>query len=393
MADPGLSPTGLVIRTQPDLQARLEQAVDAVEPGTNLRAGPVQQLIGVISEEIALGWEALLGVYGSGFRSSAIGLALDEVIALTGAKRRAATKSRVVAKLHVAASTTLAAGIVLAVEGNPDAQFQTVEAAVNPAGIAADIEVVAEALVTGPVAAPEDKLTVIVQPVTGLTAVTNDDDAELGQDAAADPEARATQRIELPSGSRTVPSIRSAVRRVDGVLEVTVKENVTMVVDVDGRPAKSIEAIVWDGSPPPVPSNDDAIAQALYDRKPDGIQVFGVGSSGTATDDVGDEHTVAFTRATKVRVYVVAEVVLAPGTGGGWVAQAQAAVAARGALYKVGETAYASQFICALLEVPGVVAVTTLTIGTAPAPVGVSVAADYNEIIRVDSGDVDASEA
>jgi hypothetical protein len=38
-----------------------------------------------------------------------------------------------------------------------------------------------------------------------------------------------------------------------------------------------------------------------------------------------------------------------------------------------------------------VVAVTSLTIGTAPAPVGASVVASYSQIVRIDSDDVSVS--
>jgi uncharacterized phage protein gp47/JayE len=387
----GLGPSGLEIRTQAEIQELIEEKIDAIEPGVNLRAGPIQQLVDIVSEELATAWEALRGVYASQYPDGANGIALDQIAALTGTTRRAATRSRVTVSANLNPGVTLPAGSILAVDGDPDSQFQSVAAATNGGGSPADVDVVFEALSTGPVAALADTLTVIVTAVAGWNSATNPDDAEEGEDRADDVELRTTRAAQLPNGSRTIASIRSAVSRVEGIEQVTVFENVTMTTDGDGRPAKSIEAVLWDGDP--FGADDDAIAQVIWDRHPDGIEIHGVGSSGTATDDVGDEHTVAFTRATKKRVYVDTTVVLAPGTAGGWVAQAQAAIAARGAQYKVGETAYASQFICALLEVPGVVAVETLTLGTAPSPVGTSVTADYDDIIRVDSGDVTAAEA
>src|SRR5690606_21472909 len=121
------------------------------------------------------------------------------------------------------------------------------------------------------------------------------------------------------------------------------------------------------------------------DTKPAGIEAHG-STSGTATDEDGADVTVEFTRAAKLRVYVDAQVVLEPGTGGAWATDAADAVASRA--YAVGDTAYASQLICALLEVPGIVAVTSLTLGTSSGPVGSSVAADYDEIVQIASADV-----
>lgn len=387
----GLTTSGLTIRTQPEIQALLEAAVDGEFPGLNIRAGIVQQIIGVMSEELALNWEVLQALYGAAYPDSATGILLDQVAALTGTRRRAATSSRVFGTVSLNAGVTLPAGSIAAVLGAPDQQFATIVDVTNGFGVPADIDdVVFEALVTGPVSAPTGSLTVIVTPVSGWTGVTNPAAAEVGKLVATDAELREQRVIELAgAGSGTLASIRAAVARVDLVQQVTAYENAASSVDGDGRPGKSFEIVVWDGAT--LAADSDVIAQTIHDRKPAGIEVHGVGSSGTATTDDGDEVTIDFTRATALRVYVDAVVVLAPGTGGGYVALAQEAVSAKGATYDVGQTAYASQLICALLEVPGIVAVTSLTIGLIATPVTSSVVADYDEIVRINGADVDVT--
>jgi hypothetical protein len=386
----GLTEDGLEIRTQPEIQTLLEEAVDAAFPGINVRAGPVQQIIGTLSEQGAIAWETLQALYSSGSREGASGVLLDFMLALTGTLRRGATSSVVVGTVNLNAGVTLPEGSIAAVAANPDAQFKTRTAVTNPGGSAADVAVVFESLNTGPVSAPAATLTSIVTPVTGWNSVTNAAAATLGRARAEDPEARAQGLIELPRlGSRTLGSIRGEVASIDEIIEVAGYENTSLVTDGDGRPGKSVEMVVWDGDPPA--ADDDEIAQAILNKSPEGIEIYGVGSSGTAIDDTGTPVTVPFTRAEVVLFEIDAEVVLSPTVGADWEAQAKAALVARAAKYTVGQDSYASDFTCALLAVPGIVAVSALQIGTPP--VGTFVDAGYDEILRVQLSDVIVTEA
>lgn len=394
----GIGPNGLEIRTQPELQELLEQAVDGIEPGVNLRAGPVQAMIGVNSEQLALCWEALQALYASRSDSGSSGVLLDALAALTGTERREPTRSRVVATVNLAAGATLPEGAVAAVAGSPDSQFRTVEAVTNPAGIAANVDVQMESVATGPIASPAAALTVIVTAHAGWNTVTNADPADLGAEVAEDPELRTQRVIELAgAGQDSYSAIRSAVMKVIAAVveggEAQVYGNETLVTDADGRPGKSFEVVVWDGSvPPPI---DDDIAQAIWESKPAGILAHGNGEIGTAIDEDADVHLIEFTRATPLRVYVTLQVVLAPGTGAGWEDQIADALAARGDEYTVGETGYVSQLIAALIdEVGAVVAVTTITMEAGDAtPDDALVNPAYDEIIRIAVADVTVTEA
>jgi hypothetical protein len=390
----GLSDTGLEVRTQPELQELLEDAVHEVAPGLDLSQGPEHQLIGVLSEELALAWETLRALYGAPYPASAEGALLDETVALTGTRRRAATHSRVTCDVTLAAGATLPAGSIAAVENSPDSQFALVEEITNPGGAEAVVEGVFEALTAGPIAAPADELSVIVTGVTGWVSLTNPLDADLGEEVADDDELRADYATELAArGTDSYAAIRAAVARVTSVEEVIVYGNETLSTDVAGRPGKSIEVVVWDGEP--AGAVDDEIAQAIWDAKPAGISLHSATADfGTAVDEAGVEHTVSFSRASLLRVYVNLTAVLEDGTGGSWAAQVAAAIAARGATYRVGQTAYASQLVAAVIDdVDGVEAVPTLTLGTAPSPVGASVAPTIRQIVRIAAGDVDPSEA
>lgn len=384
-----LTPQGLVIKTQPEIQALLEQSLSGAFPKINIKAGPIQQVIAILSEELAIIWEQMQAIDANQDPDRASGFALDQLMALTGSVRRPASKSRVTASVTLDAGKSVPAGSIAAVQAEPDNQFVCVATVTNAALTTEDVDAVFEALNAGPIPAPAGRLTVIVTPVSGWSAITNVLDAALGQEVATDAEARLQRIRELAGGGRrTIASIRSALARVTNVLQVQVYENVTLITDGDGRPGKSIEAVIWDGGPGA--ADDDVVAQTIWNKKPEGIESFGAASdSGTAVDDEGAEHVVAFTRATSLRTYVAITAILRAGTGAGWQDDVKAAVAARDELYTVGETAYASQLVTAIIDaVPSIVAIPALTLGIAPSPVGASVVPNYYQIIGISTGDI-----
>jgi uncharacterized phage protein gp47/JayE len=387
----GLTSNGLVIRLQPELQALLEAQMIAAFPGLNVRSGPIQQLIGILSEAHAIAWETLQAVYSNGYPDGAEGVFLDQLAALTGTQRRAATKSSVVATLNLDDGVTVPAGSLAAVDGNPQAQFTLLADVTNSTGITDDFDGNFECVETGAIAAPAGTLTQIVTPVTGWNSVTNANDAELGRDRAEDPELRLTRQIELAgSGQDSYAAIRAAVSKVVGVLSVQVVGNETLTTDIDGRPGKSVEAIIWDGASV---ADDDAVSQAIWDEKAAGISAYGATDSGTAVDETGADQTVDFTRGTELLIYVSPTVILKPGTGMDWATQIQAAVNARGLEYTVGSDAYASQLTATIQELPFIEAVTDLRLGTAPSPTGFSVPTTYRQIIRIPTTNVVSVEA
>jgi Baseplate J-like protein len=377
----GLTSSGLVIRTQPELRDMIRATIAEALPGINLDEGPEQQFIEIVAEKIAENWEALQALYGAAF-GQGDGLLLDLFAAITGTARREATKSRVTATVNLNAGVTLPRGKVASVAGDPNAQFATVADVTNTSGVAANVSVVLEAVKTGPIAALAGTLTVIVTPSSGWNSITNATDAEKGRLVADDIELAAARLVELAGrGKDSYAAIRAAVSKVAGVISVTVYGNET-IGTVSGRPGKSIEVVVWDDGA----AADDDIAQAIYDTKPAGISSFGVGSSGTAKTGLQEDFTIDFTRATVLRTYVAATVVLGAGASA---AQIKQALADRSALYVVAQLSYASQLVQAILDaLSGVTAVTGLTVGTGSSPVTTLVTPTYAQIVRISTGDV-----
>lgn len=346
---PGLTPAGLEIRTQPEVQERIEAALAAALPGVNVRVGPLQQLTGIVSEEIAIVWEALQAVHSATDRASASDRALDRVGALTGTLRRPATRSTVIGTVRLAAATTLPAGALAAVRGEPDSRFRTTADAVNPAAAPADVDVELEGVETGPVAAPSGTLTVIVAPVGGWISITNALDAELGAEVEDDVTYRRRQLDELTaSGGGTVDAIRADLLRVADVRAVRVFENVLDVVSPEGMPPHSVEAVVLDGL-------DQDIAEQLWRSKPAGIETHGP-IAVVVDDSAGDPHTIRFSRPVERPVRVWLNVRVDPErfpTDG--VAQIQTRIAELGDReFGVGDDVIRSRYFCVVLDVDGV---------------------------------------
>jgi hypothetical protein len=382
-----LTGNGLDTETQPEILDAIKARLQAAFPDIDLDEGPEQQLAGILSEKVAELHELAQAVY-SGMGEDASGILLDRIAALTGTIRRAATKSLVDVKVNLDDGVTLPAGSQAHVDGNPDAVFETTEDVTNSTGGTTDIDAVMRAVETGPVQAPDNKLTEIVTSVTGWNSVNNppEGDKTIGKNAADDVELREQRRVELArGGQRTLAAVRSNVAAVDGVIDVLVKENTSMTTDGDGRPPKSIEVILWDGDP--ASADDDEVAQVIWDTKAEAIEAHGE-TSGTAEKDTGESETVAFTRVTKLEPTVTVQVVLEPGTASGWESDVEDAIRKRGDEYGVGELAHVSHIIAVVEDLDFVAYVHSWTLDG-----GSEVATAYDEIVRILSGDVTVSEA
>lgn len=219
----------------------------------------------------------------------------------------------------------------------------------------------AQALNTGPVQALAGTLNQIVTPVSGWNRVENAIDATLGSNAETDAAFR-QRRIQalLGSGSATVNAIRGALLTLTGVTQANVFENKTDVVDVDGRPPHSFEAVVQGGV-------DQDILDEIFNKKSAGIQTHGT-SSGTVTDNQGDNHTIYFSRPGNVLIYLELDLTVNVDYPVDGDAQVTNAVLAYGNSLNIGEDVIVFPSLTAsFAAIPGITDV-VIRIGSAPAP-------------------------
>ena len=377
----GLTPNGLVIRTRPELVALITMTILEAAPDLVLDpVGPEQTIIEAAATYVGEGWDTLQQLYDV-LQGRGSGLMLDLIAALTGTRRRPATRTRVLATVRLDLGATLPAGKVAAVDGKPDAMFRNVADVTRTQLADVDLPAIFEALEPGPIDVPDSSLTLIVTPSRGWLSITNADWVELGRVAADDAELVATRRVDLRSrGRNTTASIEANVRRVPGILSVTIIANETSSIDTDSRPPKCFETVIWDeGTAPNV-----EIAQAIYDRKPPGAPAYGTTTTNAKTQS-GEDFPIGFTRATVLRTYLAIEV-----AGGGASAdQISDAIVARAKLLVVAESAGADEFYQAVRNaLPTLGRVVSVKLGIAPTPTGTLVTARYSQIIRIDPDDI-----
>jgi uncharacterized phage protein gp47/JayE len=158
--------------------------------------------------------------------------------------------------------------------------------------------VMVTATAKGPTIANAGTLNQILTPISGLTNVLSTQDATLGMDVETDNAYRARMATELQvAGAGTVEAIRAKLLTVTGVTSALVYENVSLVTNSSGLPAKSFEAVVNGGS-------DADIGNTLWAVKPAGIETYG-NDSYVITDSQGIQHTMEFSRPTIVDVYLI----------------------------------------------------------------------------------------
>jgi uncharacterized phage protein gp47/JayE len=361
----GLTATGFRRKTLEDILFQIEQdELELIGPGLNTATEtPIGQLNGIFAAKLSEGWELAEAVHKSMDPRDSTGDSLVGVSLITGTEKQAATKGEVTLGLTLNAGVTVLAGAVAHVTGDPTNRWVLTEDATNPGGAPAVITAEAEAETAGNIPALAGTIEVIATPVAGWTDVTNAASAEAGLDTDTDTQLRIRRTQELATaGKATLNAIRADLLDVEGVTSVTVLDNPTSITDQQGLPPHSVAAIVAGGT-------DQAVADALFATVAGGAQTTG-SLSVTVLDLVGDPHTVIFSRPTVIQIWLEIDVDVDgdyPVTGDDLVA---AAVKLFGdANYGNGDDVILSVLNSPIATVAGVVDITEIRVGIAPAPV------------------------
>lgn len=360
-----VTPTGFVPDTLETILAEIEAAeLAAFGPQVNTSsASVIGQYNGIMADKFAELNEVLEDLANSSNPDTATGAALDAICALTGVVRFAATYSKTTLTVNINAGVTLAIGRVVSVSGNPNVKFQTVAAVTNSGGSAASFPVEAWATVTGPVFAAAGALTVIESPQTGWNSVTNAADTSIGSNIESDSDLRARRQATLQAaGSANAAAIRADLLNTAGVSQAAVFENDTDTVNVDGVPAHAFESVVQGGA------NAD-IAQAIWDTKPIGIATHGSITESVA-DYSGTLQPVKFSRPTTIPIYITVTLTKVAGVTYAGDAAVKAALVLYLSRFLLGQDLIRSQIFGQVSPIAGVVDITAITLGTAPAPAG-----------------------
>lgn len=235
--------------------------------------------------------------YNSHSPVTAIGAGLDYIVALSGLRRRQATRSTVELTLTGDIGTVISGGAVSDSAGNIWDLPSTVQ--IGDTGTTA---ATATCRALGVVQAEPNTVTHIMTPTLGWTGVTNPSSAEIGAVAETDSELRARQAESVAAPSQSVLSgLKGAINALTDVSRVQVYENDTAETDARGIPGHSICCVVEGG-------DSAEIAQAIYLRKAPGCGTFS-GASGeynvneTVLD--GDQaYQISFSRLEPIEIEI-----------------------------------------------------------------------------------------
>lgn len=379
----GLTGAGFEAKSLAEIKEEIEAELRThVSPNIDLSPeSPNGQMVGVLAGQFRKLWELGQQAYSAAYADTSSGWSLDQVAALTGTTREAAKPSTVEVEIQLDAGTYLAGSLVAVVDGDATARFFNPSDITLLTGQTITTTFVSEN--TGPVRANAGTLTVIAEAVAGWGSVTNPLDAVQGSVIESDADLRARRELELArKGSTNVDAIRVDLLDVLDVISATVLANDTDYEDDNGLPPHSIEAIVRGG--------DDAdVAKALWTSKSAGTGTTSQGGT-TVTEGVldseGVSHVVTFTRPAVVNIYLRVYLTVDALRYGGDTSVKEALVDYGDSTFVGGSDVIASRLVAAIFQVPGVVDVTLLQLGTAPVPVGTSnLAIGLREIADLDT--------
>lgn len=227
----------------------------------------------------------------------------------------------------------------------PFAVLVTAELSIDKAAVNATV--VAEEF--GDVQGLAGTATVIETPVAGWDSVTNEIDFTIGRNEETDSELRLRRLESLQvTGAATVEAIRSRLLQITGVTAAFVEENSTTVIDGEGRPPKSFEAVVAGG-------DDQDIADLIWLVKPAGIETHGT-ETVSVVDSQGISHDMKFSRATEIYLHVRVTLTLTPEETYPADGDDQVAlnVLEHGQTHQIGDDVYVQRFFAGVYEVPGI---------------------------------------
>lgn len=137
----------------------------------------------------------------------------------------------------------------------------------------------------------------LLQGISGVVSVVNREDFVTGQNEESDESFRLRITLRDITGKATVDAIIDSIKsKVTGVSEVKIVENISDIVDLDGRPPHSFETYIDGGL-------DQEIANVIWDTKPAGIKTFG-DLTVAVTDQQGLPQSVSFSRLESATIFV-----------------------------------------------------------------------------------------
>jgi hypothetical protein len=304
--------------------------------------------------QLATSFAAVIGAFNDLFvdytnqvdPAYATGRMQDAIARIYYLTREAATATVVGARCFGATGVTITVGaLAKATDGTI---YAALTSGTIPAGGFVDLQFAA--LTPGPIACPAGSLNTIYRSISGWDSVTNLADGLPGRNEETSAQLEQRRALSVASNAAGIlPAVRGAVLSVDGVADAYVTENNTASNVVNGTQtivAKSLYVCVEGGT-------DADVALAIWSKKNPGCAYSGSttvnvadNSGGYATPPV---YPVTFQRAATLPVNFVVSLGSGPDVPNNAQSLIAGAISATFAgLARIGQTIYASSFVCAI---------------------------------------------
>jgi len=293
----GLTAEGFTPKTLEEIQNGIKSKLEVLSPGFDFSTeSPDGQLIDIMSFELSQAWSEINLVYRSYDPQQATGAALRNLGLITGIIYGAATRSQVTITPIGFAGTLIPAGSqVKDTDGNIFSTSFDVEIPNN---------VQAVSVLAGAIPVPISAGWIVHTPVVGWFGAQNDLEGTEGSVAQTDQAFRNIRnRTVLRNYTANVDTTSARLHEL-GLEQVAVLQNALPIVDPGtGQAANTIAVTI---SPVGTVTDED-IARVILNTKPSGIST--VGTTAIVLDDTqGNPHTINFTKATAVNIYMNVEV-------------------------------------------------------------------------------------
>lgn len=289
----GLTYEGFIPSTYEEISERIKVRLNAYNPGFDFSPeSPDGQLIDIFSFELSQAWSELGLVYNSYNPAVATGQALRNLGLITGISRDSATRSMAEVDLAGTAQTLVPAGSVVAdADGN---EFYTTISAVLPTSV----DVIA--VIAGQIPVPIGSITTIKSTVVGWSSVSQPAAGYEGTLAITDLAFRNLRNRTTMRNFTSVADTMVARLFELGIQQATAQNNDSSTVPLpDGTPANTIHVTVGEVGD----VSDQEIAEVILATKGLGCATYG-STSVDVVDTQGYTHTISFTRATEIPIFM-----------------------------------------------------------------------------------------
>jgi uncharacterized phage protein gp47/JayE len=358
---PTITAAGITVPTLSDIIQSLVASAQLIF-GADIYLGTDSQdyqLLAILAQAQYDSNMALVAAYNSYSPQTAVGQALSNVVKINGISRENDIFSSAVVTIYGTVGTQIPAGML-----TDGTNLWSLPANLT-IPLAAQLTVTATCQTAGAITANPNTLTISTiilgwNTVTNLQAVPGsvvEDDGTLRQ--------RQTISTSIPSQT-SLGAITGAIANIAGVQRSAVYQNDTGAPDGNGIPGHSISVVVSGG-------DATEIATAIELEKNAGCGTYGT-TTETVLDPEGLPIDIHFFELEEIPIYVVVTITPLAGYVGSTAAAIQAAVANFINSLAIGEDVYqawlAAEAGLANTGLQQTFVITSLTLGTAPAPGG-----------------------